>query len=73
MIRDPEPYEEKNIKFGEFEVEGAALEEFLMTLGDYSDVVRAKTERWKILVSAFQKTASNGDQLVEKETRALAE
>ena len=53
MIRDPEPYEEKHYKFSEFEAEGSALEEFLMTLGDYSDVVRAKTERWKTLVSAF--------------------
>lgn len=53
LIRDPEPYEEKHYKFSEFEAEGSALEEFLMTLGDYSDVVRAKTERWKTLVSAF--------------------
>ena len=44
-----------------------------MTLGDYSDVVRAKTERWKSLVSTFQKSSSDGDQVVEKEQRALAE
>ena len=44
-----------------------------MTLGDYSDVVRAKTERWKSLVSNFQKSSSDGDQVVEKEQRALAE
>lgn len=49
------------------------MEEFLMTLGDYSDVVRAKTERWKSLVSTFQKSSSDGDQVVEKEQRALAE
>ena len=55
LIKDLEPYEEKYFKFSEFEVEGSALEEFLLTLGDYSDVVRAKTERWKTLVSAFQK------------------
>jgi len=55
LIKDLEPYEEKHFKFSEFEVEGSALEEFLLTLGDYSDVVRAKTERWKTLVSAFQK------------------
>lgn len=53
MIRDPEPYEEKQYKFFEFEAEGNSLEEFLMTLGDYSDIVRAKTDRWKTLVSAF--------------------
>lgn len=49
------------------------MEEFLLTLGDYSDVVRAKTERWKSLVSTFQKSTSDGDQLVEKEQKALAE
>jgi hypothetical protein len=53
LIRDPDPVEEKVLKFEEFEVEGRALEEFLLTLGDFSDVVRAKTERWKSLVCAF--------------------
>jgi len=53
LIKDPDPIEEKVFKFEEFEVEGSALEEFLLTLGDFSDVVRAKTERWKSLVSAF--------------------
>ncbi len=48
-------------------MEGSALEEFLLTLGDYSDVVRAKTERWKALVSTFQKSSTDGDQVVEKE------
>jgi hypothetical protein len=46
LIKDPAPIEEKQIKFEEFESEGAALEEFLLTLGDYSDIVRAKTDRW---------------------------
>lgn len=46
LIKDPAPIEEKLIKFDEFESEGAALEEFLLTLGDYSDIVRAKTDRW---------------------------
>jgi hypothetical protein len=32
-------------------VEGGALEEFLLSLGDFSDIVRAKTERWKNLVA----------------------
>jgi hypothetical protein len=50
LIKDPAPYEEKQFKFDEFEVEGSSLEEFLMTLGDYSDVVRAKTERWFTLL-----------------------
>jgi hypothetical protein len=73
LIKDPEPIEVKHQKFAEFEVEGSALEEFLLTLGDYSDVVRAKSERWKSLVSSFQKSSSDGDQVVEKEQRALAE
>jgi hypothetical protein len=51
LIKDPEPLEEKHFKFDEFETEGNALEEFLLTLGDYSDVVRAKTERWHNLLS----------------------
>jgi hypothetical protein len=67
LIKNPEPVEEKHIKFAEFEVEGCGLEEFLLTLNDYSDVVRAKTERWKILVSAFQKASTNGEHVVEKE------
>jgi hypothetical protein len=61
------------LKFEEFEVEGNAFEEFLMTLGDYSDVVRAKTDRWKVLVGTFQKYATNGEQVVEKEQRILSE
>lgn len=73
MIKDPEPTEVKYQKFAEFEVEGNALEEFLLTLGDYSDVVRAKTERWKSLVSTFQKTSTDGEQVVEKEQRVLSE
>ena len=48
LIRDPEPYEEKIIKFEEFEVEGPAFEEFLLQLIDYQDVVKAKLERWKL-------------------------
>lgn len=30
LIRDPEPYEEKVVKFEEFESEGQSLEEFLL-------------------------------------------
>jgi hypothetical protein len=50
LIRDPPPIEEKHFKFDELEAEGSALEEFILTLGDYSDVVRAKTERWASLL-----------------------
>lgn len=48
MIREPEPYEEKVIKADEFELEGASFEEFLLSLIDYQDVVKAKLERWKL-------------------------
>lgn len=35
----------------EFEIEGSALEEFLLSLGDFSDIVKTKAERWKNLVA----------------------
>jgi hypothetical protein len=43
--------EERIVKFMEFEFEGQAFDEFLLSLGDYIDVVKAKTERWKLLVN----------------------
>ena len=33
---------------GEFEEEGRAYEEFLLSLIDYQDVVKAKIEKWKL-------------------------
>lgn len=47
LIKDPEPYEERLVKLDEFEDEGHALEEFLLSLMDYQDVVKAKAEKWK--------------------------
>ena len=35
LIREPEPYEEKVVRFEEFEVEGPAFEEYLLQLIDY--------------------------------------
>lgn len=55
--------EEKLVKFQEFETEGAALDEFMLSLGDYIDVIKAKTERWKLLINAFQKQVTNIDDL----------
>jgi len=46
LIKEPGPVEEKHLKVQEFEVEGASFEEFLLQLGDYSDIVKQKTERW---------------------------
>ena len=38
LIRDPEPYEERTVK----------VEEFLLSLIDYQDLLKAKTERWRL-------------------------
>ena len=73
LIQDPEPYEEKVVKFEEFESEGAALEEFLLQLVDYQDVVKAKTERWKLAINRFQKQATNGNEVVEKSKEQLTQ
>ena len=48
LIRDPEPYEERTVKVEEFENEGRSIEEFLLSLIDYQDLVKAKTERWRL-------------------------
>ena len=53
LILNPEPYEEKIVKVEEFESEGGSLEEFLLSLIDYQDVVKAKTERWKLQINRF--------------------
>lgn len=53
LIRDPEPYEEKIVKMEEFEVEGQAVEEYMLQLIDYQDVVKAKIDRWKLQINRF--------------------
>ena len=55
LVKDPEAVEEKHLKIAEFEPEGASFEEFLLALGDYTDVVKAKSERWKTLIGQFGK------------------
>lgn len=65
MIKNPDPIEEKIFKFDEFEVEGNSLEEFLLTLGDYSDVVRAKTDRWTSLLMQLNRQTTEGEKAVE--------
>lgn len=64
LIQDPEPYEEKTTLVKEFELEGQGLEEFLLSLIDYQDLVKAKTERWKLHINKFQKMIPN--ESVEK-------
>ena len=45
-------------------MEGQGLEEFLLSLIDYQDLVKAKTERWKLQINRFQKQI--GNESVEK-------
>jgi hypothetical protein len=42
------------------------LEEFLLSLGDFSDIVRAKTERWKNLVAQFQRQLTHNDAVKQE-------
>lgn len=72
LIVDPEAYEERELKILEFESEGAAFEEFLLSLGDYTDVAKAKTEKWKQMISVFVKQITNGEEVVEKEKEKLS-
>ena len=46
LIKEPEPIEEKHLKIQEFEPEGSSFDQFLLSLGDYTDVVKAKSHRW---------------------------
>lgn len=52
-------------------MEGTAYEEFLLNLMDYQDVVKAKNERWKLMINGFQKQISQGDSIVEQEKEKL--
>lgn len=63
LIKDAVPYDDRHVKIDEFEVEGSALEEFLLSLGDFSDVVRAKVDRWKNLLLAFQKQLTDTEEV----------
>jgi len=49
----------------EFEVEGSAFEELLLSLGNYTDVVRAKTQRWKELLSGISGQFTNGNEVTD--------
>jgi hypothetical protein len=67
LIKQPEPVEEKHLKVEEFEPEGASFEEFLLSLGDYTDVVKAKSERWKLLINGFQRQITNAEDVIEQQ------
>jgi uncharacterized radical SAM superfamily protein len=49
------------------------LEEFLLSLIDYQDLVKAKTERWKLQINKFQKQIPNEtvDKLKEELTSVV--
>ena len=48
LVREPEPVEDRIVKVEEYEQEGAGLEEFLLSLIDYQDIVKAKTDHFSI-------------------------
>jgi len=52
-IKDPEPFEEKTLGVKEFEAEGQGFEEYLLSLIDYQDIVKAKLERWKLQINRY--------------------
>ena len=72
LVKDPEPYEERLYKLDEFEDEGHALEEFLLSLMDYQDVVKAKAEKWKQSLNAFTEQVSNGEEVVNNIRDAIS-
>ena len=49
----------------EFEVEGNSFEELLLSLGNYTDVVRAKSQRWKELLAGVAPQITNGSEVTE--------
>ena len=71
LIKDPEAFEEKHLRVEEFEVEGASFEEFLLSLGDYTDVAKAKSEKLKTMLGQFSKQITNGEAVVDKERERL--
>jgi hypothetical protein len=53
LVKEHEPYEERTVNLKEFEAEGLGFEEYLLSLIDYQDIVKAKTERWKLQINRF--------------------
>jgi hypothetical protein len=53
LMKEPEPYEERLYKLDEFEDEGHAFEEFLLSIVDFQDVVKAKTEQWRAQIQGL--------------------
>ena len=71
LMKIPESTEDKHLKIAEFEPEGASFEEFLLSLGDYTDVVKAKTERWMKHLSSFGKQLTDSDLVIEEEKERI--
>lgn len=59
------------MRIKEFEPEGASFEEFLLSLGDYTDVVKAKSERWKNLIASYGKQITDAEAVVDDERERL--
>jgi hypothetical protein len=49
------------VRLDEFEDEGNAFEEFLLSLNDLQDIVKAKQEKWKEQVQRVQEALSDGE------------
>jgi hypothetical protein len=71
IIDAPDSYEEKEFRLEEFEVEGKAFEELLLSMGNYTDVARAKGQRWKDLLGGLQGQITNGAETVEGEQNQI--
>lgn len=71
MIKEPGPVEEKHLRIKEFESEGASFEEFLLSLGDYTDVVKGKSERWQKSISVFGKQITDAEVVLDEEKGRL--
>ena len=67
LIKEPEATEEKHLSIDEFEPEGASFEEFLLSLGDYSDIAKSKSERWHKQIGQFNKHITDSEVVVEEE------
>lgn len=67
LVKDPEPFEEKHLQIKEFEPEGGSFEEFLLSLGDYTDVVKAKSERWKTLIAQYGRQITDAEVVLDEE------
>lgn len=72
LVKDPEAVEEKYLRIEEFEKEGASFEEFLLSLGDYTDVAKAKSERWQKMITSYGKQITDAEVVVEEQKERVS-